>query len=206
VAGLSKVQICNQALSRLGSKSTVESIDSPQNKQELTFAKWWDITRRKALKELVPSFALRRRQVAMDAEAPAFGYGARFAYPSDCVKVLGFGEIQDNKNNFSIEGGWILTDDYQDDGYLNLRFVADVTDATTYSPEFTDVLSWYLAEATCLEITQDLEKYVAIEKVLAIKKAEAGGINSQENRPIRINESKFKKARNYYSPTNTDKK
>jgi len=206
---ISKNSICNLALSRLGNKSSIEDIDSPKKPAEFVFAKWWDASRRLALKELMPSFAKTRRKIAKDAETPEFGYSARFAYPSDCIRVLGFGEIKYKQNTYSIEGGWILTDDYSTDDddniYLPLRFVKDITDTTKYTPEFVEGLSWYLAYVANMEITQDLQKQTLIEKVINSKKAQSAGIDSQESMPIRINQSKFKLARYSTDPTITEK-
>lgn len=206
---VSKNSICNLALSRLGNKSSIEDIDSPKKPAEFVFAKWWEASRRLALKEMIPSFARSRRKISSDADAPEFGYTTRFAYPSDCVRVLGFGEIKDKQNTYAVEEGWILTDDYDTDSddniYLPLRFVKDVTDTTKYTPEFIEALSWYLAYVTNMEITQDSQRQVLIEKVINGKKAQLAGIDSQENMPIRINQSKFKLARTSASPTITEK-
>jgi hypothetical protein len=203
--------MCNLALSRLGNYGSIENIDTPTKPAEVVFAKWWDAARRMALKEMIPNFALDRRILAPDAVAPAFGYGKRFEYPSDCVRVLGFGEIQNKKNSYSIEGNWILTDDYDEDAEdgsvsLPIRFVKDETDVTKYTPEFIDALSWFLAYTVNMEITQDADKQVYLEKIINSKKAVSSAINSQENMPIRLNNSKFKAARQTHNPQFNEKK
>lgn len=162
-----------------------------------------------ALKEMIPHFALERRVLAPDTIAPAFGYAKRFAYPNDCVRVLGFGDIRDKTNKYAIEGGWILTDDYDEDAdaniTLNLRFVKDITDLTLYTPEFIEGLSWFLAYTVNMEITQDMDKQMLFEKIINGKKSQTSGINSQENAPIRVNHSKFASARRSSNPQNTEK-
>lgn len=205
----SKVAICNLGLSRLGNYGSLENIDTPTKSAEAVFAKWWDFTRQLALKELIPNFAISRRKLAQDANTPAFGYSTQFAYPSDCLRLLGIGEAQYKENNHSIEGGYILTDDYSedDDGnvYLPIRFIIDVTDTSKYTPEFVEALSWYLAYTTNMEITQDTDKQVYFEKVIGLKKSVASAMNAQENPPIRINNSKFKAARTTRNPVNYEK-
>lgn len=206
----SKVIMCNLGLSHLGNYGSLENIDTPRKPAEIVFAKWWDTARRMALKEIIPHFALDRRVLAPDAIAPAFGYSTRFAYPSDCVRVLGFGEIQAKENNYSVEGGFILTDCFDEDEdenvTLNLRFVKDVDDVTLFTPEFIDAFAWFLAYNTNMEITQDMDKQVYLEKIINSKKTQAGGINSQENPPIRINNSKFRQARTSTPVSNYEKK
>lgn len=206
----SKVQISNLAMGRLGSYGSLENIDTPKKDEEFVFAKWWDYARRIALKELIPNFARDRRALASDATAPAFGYGTRFQYPSDCVKVLGFGQERYKTNTYAIEGQYILTDDYEEDTdgniSLHLRFIKDVTDISQWTPEFIDAFTWFLAYTTNMEITQDMEKQVYLEKIINMKKAASAAVNSQENMPIRINNSKFKQSRTHYNPQNSEKK
>lgn len=208
-----KTVVCNLGLSRLGNFGSVENIDTPKKTLEIVCAKWWDAARRMALKQLIPNFALDRRILAPDATAPAFGYSKRFEYPSDCVRVLGFGEIQAKDNNHSIEGSWILTDTYDEDTTtdpssisLNLRFVKDEADVSKWTPEFIDAFSWFFAYCVNMEVTQDMEKQVYLEKIIGSKQAQASAMTSQENMPIRINRSKFKAARRNYNPVNYDKK
>lgn len=205
----SKVQISNLALSKLGSYGSLENIDTPHKPAEKVFAKWWDYARQIAIKYMIPNFARDRRVLAPDAKAPAFGYSKRFEYPSDCVRVLGFGEQRAKKNNYSIEGNWILTDaaTEDDDGNvsLNLRFCKDIPDISKWTPDFIDAFTWILAYTVNMEITQDMEKQVYLEQILNSKKAEAAGVNSQENMPIRLNNSKFRASRTQKDPQNSEK-
>jgi hypothetical protein len=201
---LSKESICNLALSRLGSYGGVTDIDNPKLPAEIACAKWWDVVRRYALKELAPNFALDRSNIAADATAPAFGYSYRYRKPASCLKVLGFGEIRDKKNNFTVEGEYILTDDASGEA-LQLRFVTDIEDVSKWYPEFITEFSFILGYYVNMEITQDLGKQSSLEQLLPLKKAEASALSGQENRPIRITESKFKKARYDSSPSNSEK-
>lgn len=205
-----KVNACNLALSRLGNYDSIEDIDTPQKPTEIVFAKWWNHARRMALKEIMPHFAMSRRILAPDATAPAFGYGKKFEYPSDCLRVLGFGEVRYKANTYAVEEGFILTDDYDTDAdgnvSLSLRFIKDISDVSKFTPEFVEELTWFLAYTCNMEITQDGEKQVYLEKIINQKKATAGAISSQENPPIRVNISKFREARRTYDPQTSTKK
>lgn len=204
-----KVQACNLAASRLGSYGSVEDIDQPRKPLEIIFAKWWDHARRMALESIMPNFAITRRVLAPDSTAPAFGYTKRFQVPSDSVRVLGVGQQEDKANDYSIEGGYILTDQYVEDAdgnvTLNLRFVIDEADVSKYTPDFMEGLSWFLAYCANMEVTHDADKQVYLERVIRDKKAEASSLNSQQNRPIRLNNSKFRQARSAHAPTNYEK-
>ena len=201
------IEICNLALNELGDRGSVENIAVPKKPVERIFARWYHVIRQMALKEQMPNFALARRLVAQDLnKTPDFGYSYAYEYPQDCVRFLGIGEQAEKENNYSIENNAILTDlDYVDDG-LPIRFIIDETDVTKFSSEFVLVISKMLAYATCYEITQDDQKKLIIEKDLKILKVSASALSGMENRPIRINNSKFSKSRRSNFPSNYVKK
>lgn len=201
----SKVDLCNMALSHLGNYGSVTNIDTPSNAKEITFALWYDITRQTLLKMTMPNFALSRRVVSQVSVAPVFGYGYAYEYPSDCLKVLGIGNVAEKLNDYSIEANQIITDQDYEEG-LELRFIKDITDVNQMSPEFKMLLPWVLAANVCMDITQDAAKKQMIEGLLPSKMSAMSGLNAQENRPIRINYSRFKAARFSSFPDYQEKK
>jgi hypothetical protein len=195
MAILSKVDICNLALGHLGNYGSINNIDTPVTQKETTFALWYDISRQMVLKSSMPNFALARRIVAETSISIPFGYSNAYEYPSDCLRVLGFGDVDEKLDyDYTIEGGYIYTDGDWDDG-LELRFIRDVEDVSAFSPEFTLLLSYQLAANVALSITQDVNKKLAMESLVLSKMSEASGLNSMENRPIKISRSMFKEAR-----------
>jgi len=198
-------QICNLAYSRLGGKESINSLDNPQTAVERVFAIWYDICRQFMLKKLMPNFALGRKVVAQLEETPAFGYAYAYEYPKDCLKLLGIGEVQDKENNYSVEGNQILTDEEYDEG-MEVRYIKDETDVTKFSAEFIMALSAELGEKVSLQLTQDPDKLTALNTLKRSDQAEASALNGQENRPIRINRSKFKQARTADNPENFNKR
>jgi len=207
-----KSQICNLAASRCGQKGSVEDIDDPQKPIEITFAKWWLPSLEMALAEMKPSFATIRRYLSVNGDTPLFGYDSQYAYPSDCIAFLGIGDIKDKENNYTIESDdngnkYIRTDAYEDsDDGLPVRMVVLVTDVSRFSPEFIEELTWYLAVNVNMELTQDIQKQAYLDSVLDKRRPQCASVNSQENRPIRINRSKFKESRTSSYPTRNYKK
>lgn len=201
--------ICNLALANLGNDSTIDSISTPVNDKELAFAAQYDITRQTLLKTVMPNFALARVVVAQKATTPPFGYGFYYEYPTDCLKVLGIGDVPDKVNDYSIEndglGLAILTDADEEDG-LEVRYILDVTDVAQFSPEFKTLFGWQLATDLCLKITQDANKAKAFHDSMPARYSALSGLNSQENRPIRISNSRFKAARYSDNPDYTGKR
>ena len=194
----SKSDICNMALGHLGNYGTISDIETPTNDKEITFALWYDISRQTFLKMTMPNFALDRRVVSRRIIAAPFGtdmgYQYAYEYPSDCLKVLGIGEIMEKENNYTVEGRNIWVEDEYTNG-LPIRFISDVTDVTLMSPEFKMAFSVFLASNAAMDITQDATKANAMLKMLPEKMAALTALNAQENMPIRISRSRFKEAR-----------
>ena len=191
----SKNDICNLTIGLLGNRDTVGDIDLPQTDQERAFSLWYDISRQYALKLCMPNFALDRRNVALTVTTTPFGYTNVWEYPSDCLRVLGIGDIDlKEKDDFTVEGRRIYTADSYSTG-LPLRFIRDITDVTMFSPEFTLAFAYVLAGHMAMPIMQDEKKALAFQKILPSKLMELTGMNSQENPPIRISNSRFRTAR-----------
>jgi hypothetical protein len=201
----SKSELCKLAASRLGTNVDVSDIDSPGNAPERVFAKWYDQTRELVLKILAPNFALGRALVAKSSMTPAFGPAYYYDKPSDCLRVLGVGEIQDKENTTSVEGDYILSDDDYTDG-MPIRYVKDIKDVTKFSPEFVNLMSFQLAYDCCIELTKDSDKLLYLEKIMPAKLSGSSALNGFENRPIRINHSKFRQARTTFWPSTETKR
>ena len=190
----SPIHICNLALSNLGNTGSVNSIETPTSDLEVYCALWYDLSRRLALKKAQPNFALSRRRVALvDEEAP-YPFDYVYEYPSDCLKVLGIGAVEDKTNNYTVEGNRIYTSVEYTDG-MPIRFIRDVEDVATFSPEFVDFLALVLASKIALPVTQDAAKAAALKQYIPIDLSEVSGLNAQENMPIRKSISKFMESR-----------
>jgi len=205
MAVTSKVEICNLALSFLGNYGTVTDIDTPSDPKELVFAQWYDICRQTLIKEMVPNFALARVIVAKLVETPVFGYAYFYEYPNTCLKVLGIDNVNWSRNDYDVTEGKISTDVDFPEG-LPLRFVKDIEDVNSMSPEFKILFARYLSAHVALPITQDVAKANSIWASLPAALSSASAQNAQENKPIRISRSKFKEARYVPYPGWMDKK
>lgn len=200
----SKVDLCNMAIGRLGNYGTVSDIDTPENDKEIVCALWYDISRQAFLKMSMPNFAIARKRVAQVVETPPYPFTYSYEYPSDALKILGIGSVEDKRNNYTVEANRIYTNELYTSG-MPIRYIKDITDVTAMSSEFKMAFSWYLAGNIALEVTQDLSKVNQIEQVLPSKISELSGLNAQENMPIRISNSRFKQSR-YGGFPRTDEK
>jgi hypothetical protein len=196
--------ICNMALSLLGNYDSIDSIEVPKSDHEILFSLWYDVTRQSLLKEVMPNFSRKRKYVAsVDIAIPSkFGYQTAYEYPSDCLKVLGAGDVDLKENDYTVENGYIYTDEDYEDGFP-LRYVSDADTPNEYGAEFKMLLAMALASAVGLAVTQNADKVNAVRQMLANQKGAVAAINSQENRPIRVERSKFLESKFNY--VNNDK-
>lgn len=187
--------ICNLALSHLGDKGSIESIEIPEKQTEIVCAKWIDVSRQTALRQMMPSFARKREIWPLDAEyVPAFGYEYAYLYKKGCLKILGIGNLYEKNNDYAVEDNHLLTNGMYETG-LPVRYVADVKDPNKYTPDFIDLMSWVLASNICIELTENDNKFAQINQMLPVKIMQYCGVDAQENKPIRIEHSELMRAR-----------
>jgi len=141
----SVVEICNMALSHLGSQATISAISPPDGSAEADYcARFYDQARTELIEPGAWAFTLKRAELAattLDSNDWAFKY----AIPSDCeraLRIIKAGALYDNDSaDFTIEGDFIYTD--EEDAVL--LYVRDVGDTTKFSPSFTSALTYMLA-------------------------------------------------------------
>jgi hypothetical protein len=155
----SVVQICNMALSHIGSEARVLSISPPDNSVEAGHcATFYDIARTEMLQPGNWAFSVTRAALAQVTN-PSTVWAYAYAKPADCQQVLrilrpsiaitvftqdlvAYPHTDDRDTApFDIEGEVILTNQPE----AVLAYVRDVTDSTKFSASFTSALSYLLA-------------------------------------------------------------
>jgi hypothetical protein len=198
----SKAAVCNLATSRLGNFGSVNNIDIPSTPLETTFALVYDVIRQDLITTAMPNFALQRRLVAKETAVPAFGWSYQYEYPVDCLKVLGIGPVSCKTLDYSVEGGVIMSNtDYTSAGGMPLRFLGDIEDLTSFNAQFINLFALFLADAVAMAVTQDSQKAQMISQALPFKLASTSANQAQENRPIRISNSRYQAARFVNQPS-----
>lgn len=139
------VEICNLALSHVGSDATVASISPPDGSVEAgRCARFYALARQVALTTAQWQFATKRSELATVTN-PSTVWAYAYAKPSNCLKplrVLKAGaSTEEDGADFEMEEGLILTNEEA----AVLKYTRDVTDTTVYTPEFVSALSWVLA-------------------------------------------------------------
>lgn len=147
---LSKVAICNMALSHFAQSRQIMSLDeATAEARQLNL--FYDQTRREVLASYAWRFARAVVAVApVAAEHPLWRYV--FAMPSDCVRVLGVIDLDKSKPGMEqyedFEVGRVhnvpraVMSDVEN---AALVYTYDVSDPLEFPPAFAEVLSWKLA-------------------------------------------------------------
>lgn len=155
----SVVQLCNMALSHIGSEARVSSINPPDGSVEAGYcATFYDLARTELLEPGNWAFALKRTALA-EVTNPSTVWAYAYAKPSNCLRALrilrpsiaaavltrnlAFEPHTDDRGGaaFDIEGDVILTNEPD----AVLLYVQDVTDSTKFPASFTSALSYLLA-------------------------------------------------------------
>lgn len=145
----SVVEICNLALQKIGAGTIVSLADNADEARVMS--RLYTPTLRAFLRSHPWSCAIKRAQIASDETAPAFGPAYAYTLPADCVRILPDATVTD----WQVEGKKILTDD---DGPLDLRYVAEVADPNKMDDLFVQAFACRLAAEACERLTQNNEK------------------------------------------------
>lgn len=147
----SEVAICNRALQKLGAQRIVSLDEDTKNARESATA--YPLLRDAELRAHPWSFAIRRRQLAADADQPVFADGqTAFVLPTDFLKLLADREVRDRQ----VEGRRVLTARRSEQ--LDIRYVARITDPNTFDPLFVEALACRIAMELNERITQSNTK------------------------------------------------
>lgn len=156
----SATEIANSALIKIGAK-TISSL-TEDRKAARVANRQYPLLRQKLLRSYRWNFAVKRSPaLAPDGTAPEMGFTNRFAFPSDCLRVLGiFDEDEPSVNYtssripFKVEGRFVFTDE----AVIQLFYIADVTDTAQFDPQFQELLAIDLAIDLAYELSSGLQR------------------------------------------------
>lgn len=155
----STVQICNQALVKIGAERITDLSDDTPSARVLNAI--YEIKRDAELAAHPWTFAITRAEIPALSTAPAFGWSYAYPLPSDCLRVVQVGEDWtfyddgDSGSLFQVEGASILTDQVSP---IAVRYVYRVTNSGRYPAPFVEALACRLAAEIAEERTQNLSK------------------------------------------------
>lgn len=154
----SVVQICNMALSHIGSEALVVAIDPPDGSAEAGYCRtFFGLARTELLEPGNWNFSLKRATIAQVAnESDVWAYA--YTLPSDCLRPLRILRPGTAATTFTVDDVSVQLDDRESAPYdiegsvlftnedeAVLVYVRDVTDTGRYTASFTSALSYLLA-------------------------------------------------------------
>lgn len=194
----SVTQICNVALSRLGHKRPITNIDDDTSEEGDQCRLHYPIVRKSMLRAHPWNFAIRRATLTQMTATPAFEYSYQYQMPNDYLKMV--------RTSFEALG-WSTFDavalevwgrpqvPYRIEGSadnngkrvllvsessVQIEYVADVTDVSTWDSLFTDALIARLAAELCYPLTMKEQLTKALYDIASVKLSEARVMDAQE--------------------------
>lgn len=182
------VDICNRALSRLGTRATISALDE-NSTEARTASIWYGATRDTLLRVHDWNFARRRVVLAEQGAAPT-GWAFRYALPTDCVRLLRLASVTPDTGAL----GFISAPRFEVAGDSTSRFVlcdepaaeavytARVDDPNLYDAGFASALVDQLAAHIAYPITQKTETAVRLAQMARAALADAMASDVNEAR------------------------
>lgn len=140
----SKVQICNRALSKLGAGRITSLSDGTKSAKECN-AIYDDVAEEVMSMGRWPS-VVNRATLAQSTTTPDFEYSYQYALPTNprCLRILEINELRAGDVKYSVEGGFLLTDEPT----VSIKYLGRIVD-----PEQYDI---YLRKAIIFQLVADL--------------------------------------------------
>jgi hypothetical protein len=163
---LSKIDICNQALLKVGA-DTIASLDTSTSntEAEIRSAKLCNIFFDQAIEEVVRIYgwncAIKRNIPSLLSDTPTFEFKYAFQLPNDCIRVLNVydtSEAYDDRVKYVIEGRTILCDQNK----IYLKYTHVPTDISSLDPLTTQVLILKLAIMLAVPLQHELKMSQAL--------------------------------------------
>lgn len=174
------VDICNRALSRLGTRSTIAALD--ENSTEARAASIWYAATRDALLRVHDwNFARHRVTLGELGGAPA-GWTYRYALPADCLRLLRIVSVRGDREpaRFEVVSDGALRSVLSDEPEAEAIYTMRVVDPTLYDAAFSAALVDQLAAHIAYPVTQKTEVAVRLAQMARATLADAMVANAGE--------------------------
>jgi len=176
------VDICNRALSRLGTRATISALDE-NSTEARTASIWYAATRDVLLRSHDWNFA-RRRVVLAEQDAAPTGWTFRYAFPTDCVRLLRLASATPHSGSVRFEVAGDSTSRFVlcDEPAAEAVYTARVDDPNLYDAGFASALVDQLAAHIAYPVTQKTEIAVRLAQMAraALADAMAADVNEAE--------------------------
>ena len=189
---LDAVDICNLALTRVGIAQQVAAIDPPEESiHGRVCALWYPACRDMVLRDFPWPFATRYRSLGLlDEDPPNDEWDYHYAYPTDCLRALRIvnPSSRDDSDKIPFEVSSIASGSagdgsvrviFTDEADAVLKYIAAITDPTSFSPDFASALAWRIAAEISDPLSVQEARRERCERMYhdAITRAQASALN-----------------------------
>ena len=177
------VDICNRALSRLGTRAAISALDE-NSTEARTVSIWYAATRDTLLRAHDWNFARRRVMLAVQGVAPT-GWTFRYALPTDCIRLLRLSLVNAEMGSVRFEVAGDSTSRFIlcDEPAAEAVYTARVDDPNLYDAGFASALVDQLAAHIAYPITQKTETAVRLAQLARAALADAMAADVNESAP-----------------------
>lgn len=151
---VSKTDICNLALARVGALSIMD-IDDADSKGARACKNAFEATVREVSRAHIWNCVSDRATLAALTEAPAFGFAKQYQLPTNFIRLAKLNGVDCNDDEpgdyYKIEGKRLLTDE----DTAKIQYVAYVADPNQYDPLMVDCVVVLLASKIAVPMRQD---------------------------------------------------
>ena len=169
---ISAVEICNNALIKLGS-NTITSLTDDTKPARLC-NKMYTIMRDDLLRAHPWNFAIARATLAQLEAKPAFGFSFQYQLPSDSLRVL---KLNTSHTPYRIEGRKLLTDS----NTVELIYIKRVTDEAQFDSNYSNILALRIAAQLAYVITNSVRLAESIKQEFRLELNRAKMNDAQED-------------------------
>jgi hypothetical protein len=153
----SKTEICNMALSHVGSSKEIASL-TEKSQEASACSRFYDVSLKAALRDFAWGFATKFVSVALVREQPTLEWMYAYRYPSDCVTVRRIlsGSLPDTQESripfaeYQDTGGMLILTN-QPNAVIEYTFSAE--DPAKYPADFTIAFSYRLGSYIAARVT-----------------------------------------------------
>ncbi len=205
---MSEVSISNKALGWLGA-DRITNLDDPQTEAVIAKENYAE-ARDFVLADHDWPFAIKRFNLALSTEKPAFGYANKFLIPDEILRVISLNEHDPayssgqtiNTSRWDVENGFIVSDDLT----ANVRAVARITETRLFSPGFVNCVAARMAADMALAVTSSSNREKSMEGKYQLFLRQAKRQDGRQGKSKRLVSTYLKQARwsgssGFFGPT-----
>ena len=171
----SVVDICNGSLNQLGA-TTILSLTEDSKNARLCNSRYTQV--RDSVFRSHPWNCLQKRvELAVDTDAPAWGFSYAYTLPADCLRLL---RILDYDSNYKVEGRKILSNTSS----MKILYIGRITDPNEYDESLRETLSAALGADIAFAVTSNNQTASNMYNLFQDKLKDARFIDSTEGQNI----------------------